>query len=74
MRAAPRAIWPWAVEKNIWPWDMPTDVHWVSGVLLPEGADGVVTPGEPNNFVRWCDAHGPCADRPPSAAAAAAVA
>jgi hypothetical protein len=74
MRAAPRQIWPWAVERNIWPWDMPEAVHWVSGVLLPEGADGEVVPGAPNNFVRWCDAHGPCADLPPSAAAAAAVA
>ena len=68
LRAAPRAIWPWAVEERIWPWSMPEDVHWTSGVLLPEGAEGVVTPGEPVNFVRWCDKHGPCTGLPQSTA------
>ena len=63
MRAAERAVWPWAVETRIWPWPMPEHVHWTSGVLLPEGAEGVVTPGEPVNFVRWRGKHGPCAGR-----------
>ena len=64
MRAAPRAIWPWAVEEAIWPWGMPKHVHWTSGVLLPPGSDAEVRPQEPVNFVRWCDKHGPCASLP----------
>ena len=67
MRAAPRAIWPWAVEEKIWPWHMPEKVHWTSGVLLPPGSEAEVKPQPPVNFVRWCDAHGPCASMPNSA-------
>jgi hypothetical protein len=66
MRAAPRAIWPWAVEEAIWPWEMPKRVHWTSGVLLPPGSEDVeVVPQEPVNFVRWCDKNS-CASRPKS--------
>ena len=67
MRAAPRAIWPWAVETEIWPWEMPEKVHWTSGVLLPPGTAEEVKPQPAANFVRWCDAHGPCASMPKSA-------
>ena len=34
MRAAPRAIWPWAVEQTLWPWPMPEKAR-VSPSLPP---------------------------------------
>ena len=72
MRAAPRALWPWAVTEELWPWAMPQFVHWTSGVLLPGGALQASRPREPTNFRRWCDANG-CAAMPKAAVARRAL-
>lgn len=57
MRASPREVWPWAVDKKIWPGGIPEKVPWISGVLAPEGAQVTSAPADDRWRKRWCDKH-----------------
>ena len=59
MRASPREVWPWAVDKKIWSGGIPEKVPWISGVLAPADATVVSARADDQWRKRWCDKHGP---------------
>ena len=59
MRASPREVWPWAVDKKIWGGGIPEKVPWISGVLAPADATVVSARADDQWRKRWCDKHGP---------------